>query len=199
MSGNLSVGHRFDFNTPGLTTSNIKLGTGDDNTVADDQDINNPFAYGFSVLDHLQLVLQKIANALFGKINTSTDRARNTQDMSNRMDEVIADAAKGDDKTRKPVPDEVVKYMRDNGILVDGMSIDDYISKHGGTDGLDKGSLQAVKAALDNSANRDTDLMTQGQLSIQKMTQEINAVVTQMTGLLSKWGDLLSMIAQKMY
>ncbi|WP_312284713.1 secretion protein [Yokenella regensburgei] len=199
MSGNLSVGHRFDFNTPGLTTSNVKLGAGDDNTVADDQDINNPFAYGFSVLDNLQLVLQKIANALFGKINTSTDRARNTQDMSNRMDEVIADAAKGDDKTRKPVPDEVVKYMRDNGILVDGMSIDDYISKHGGTDGLDKGSLQAVKAALDNSANRDTDLMTQGQLSIQKMTQEINAVVTQMTGLLSKWGDLLSMIAQKMY
>ncbi|WP_448868754.1 type III secretion system translocon protein SseB [Enterobacter ludwigii] len=199
MSGNLSVGHRFDFNTSALTTSNIKLGAGDDNTVADDQDINNPFAYGFSVLDNLQLVLQKLANALFGKINTSTDRARNTQDMSNRMDEVIADAAKGDDKTRKSVPDEVVKYMRDNGILVDGMSIDDYISKNGGTDGLDKGSLQAVKAALDNSANRDTDLMTQGQLSIQKMTQEINAVVTQMTGLLSKWGDLLSMIAQKMY
>jgi len=199
MSGILSVCHRFDFNTPGLTTSNIKLGAGDDNTVADEQDINNPFSYGFSALDNLQLVLQKIANAIFGKINTSTDRARNTQDMSNRMDEVIADAAKGDDKTRKPVPDEVVKYMRDNGILVDGMSIDDYISKHGGTDDLDKGSLQAVKAALDNSANRDTDLMTQGQLSIQKMTQEINAVVTQMTGLLSKWGDLLSMIAQKMY
>ncbi|ENP5941704.1 secretion protein [Salmonella enterica] len=199
MSGNLSVGHRVDFNIPGLTTSNIKLGGSDDNTVEDDQDINNPFAYGFSVLDNLQLVLQKIANALFCKINTSTDRARNTQDMSNRMDEVIADAAKGDDKTRKPVPDEVVKYMRDNGILVDGMTIDDYISKHGGTGGLDKGSLQAVKAALDNSANRDTDLMTQGQLSIQKMTQEINAVVTQMTGLLSKWGDLLSMIAQKMY
>lgn len=199
MSGNLSVGQRFDFNTPGLTTSNIKAGAGVDNTVADDQGVNNPFAYGFSVLDNLQVVLQKIANALFGKINTSTDRARNTQDMSNRMDEVIADAAKGDDKTRKPVPDEVVNYMRDNGILVDGTSIDDYISKHGGTDGLDKGSLQAVKAALDNSANRDTDLMTQGQLSIQKMTQEINAVVTQMTGLLSKWGDLLSMIAQKMY
>jgi secreted effector protein SseB len=199
MSGNLSVGHRVDFNIPGLTTSNIKLGGSDDNTVANDQDINNPFAYGFSVLDNLQLVLQKIANALFGKINTSADRARNTQEMSNRMDEVIADAAKGDDKTRKPVPDEVVKYMRDNGILVDGMTIDDYISKQGGTDGLDKGSLQAVKAALDNSANRDTDLMTQGQLSIQKMTQEINAVVTQMTGLLSKWGDLLSMIAQKMY
>jgi len=199
MSGNLSVGHRVNFNILGLTTTNIKLGGSDDNTVADGQEINNPFAYGFSVLNNLQLVLQKIANALFCKINTSADRARNTQEMANRMDEVIADAAKGDDKTRKPVPDEVVKYMRDNGIPVDGMTITDYISKHGDTDGLDKGSLQAVKAALDNSANRDTDLMSQGQLSIGKMTQEINAVVTQMSGLLSKWGDLLSMIAQKMY
>lgn len=199
MGGYLSVGHRFGFNISGLTTSNIKSGAGNDNTVANNPDVKNPFAYGLSVLDKLQLVLQKIANALFGEIDTSTDRASNTQDMSNRMDEVIAEAAKGDDKTRKPVPDEVVKYMRDNGITVDDMTIDDYISKHGGTDGLDKGSLQAVKAALDNSANKDTNLMTRGQLSIQKMTQEINAVVTQMTGLISKWGDLLSMIAQKMY
>nr|WP_275886624.1 secretion protein [Morganella morganii] len=145
------------------------------------------------------MALQKIANSLFSRINTSTNRARNTQDMANRMDEIIADAAKGDDKTRKPVPDDVISYMRDNGILVDGMTINDYIAEHQDTNGLDKGALQAVKAALDNSANRDTDLMTQGQLSIQKMTQEINAAVTQMTGLLSKWGDLLSMIAQKMY
>lgn len=199
MGGNLSVDHRYSFDISSLTTSKIKSGVGDGNTVTNNPDVNNPFSYGLSVLDKLQLVLQKIANALFGKIDTSTERASKTQDMSNRIDEVIAEAAKGDDKTRKPVPDEVVNYMRDNGITVDGMTIDDYISKHGGTDGLDKGSLQAIKAALDNSANTDTNLMTRGQLSIQKMTQEINAVVTQMTGLLSKWGDLLSMIAQKMY
>lgn len=199
MSGNLSVNHRINFNTPGFTTPDITLGTGNNNTVADNPDSNNPFAYGFSVLDNLQLALQKIANSFFARINTSTNRARNTQDMANRMDEVIADAAKGDDKTRKPVPDEVIKYMQDNGILVDGMTINDYMAQHQDADGLDKGGLQAVKAALDNSANRDTDLMTQGQLTIQKMTQEINAAITQMTGLLSKWGDLLSMIAQKMY
>ncbi|EMJ9774089.1 TPA: secretion protein [Morganella morganii] len=199
MSGNLSVNHRINFNTPGFTTPDITLGTGDNNTVADNPDSNNPFAYALSVLDNLQSVLQKIANALFARINTSADRARNTQDMANRMDEVIADAAKGDDKTRKPVPDEVIKYMHDNGILVDGMTIDDYISKHKDTDGLDKGSLQAVKAALDNSANRDTDLMTQEQLKIQKISQEINAVITQSAGANNKLGDLLSMIAQKMY
>lgn len=199
MSGNLSVNHRINFNTLGFTTPDITLGTCNNNTVADNPDSNNPFAYGFSVLDNLQSALQKIANSFFARINTSTNRARNTQDMANRMDEVIADAAKGDDKTRKPVPDDVISYMRDNGILVDGMTINDYMAQHQDADGLDKGGLQAVKAALDNSANRDTDLMTQGQLTIQKMTQEINAAITQMTGLLSKWGDLLSMIAQKMY
>ena len=199
MSGNLSVNHRINFNTPGFTTPDITLGTGDSNTVADNPDSNNPFTYALSVLDNLRLALQKIANALFARINTSADSARNTQDMANRMDEVIADAAKGDDKTRKPVPDEVIKYMHDNGILVDGMTIDDYISKHKDTDGLDKGALQAVKAALDNSANRDTDLMTQEQLKIQKISQEINAVITQSAGANNKLGDLLSMIAQKMY
>ncbi|MDH0354235.1 secretion protein [Morganella sp. GD04133] len=199
MSGNLSVNHRINFNTPGFTTPDITLGTGDNNTVADNPDSNNPFAYALSVLDNLQSVLQKIANALFARINTSADRARNTQDMANRMDEVIADAAKGDDKTRKPVPDDVIRYMHDNGILVDGMTIDDYISKHRDTDGLDKGSLQAIKAALDNSANRDTDLMTREQLKIQKISQEINAVITQTAGANNKLGDLLSMIAQKMY
>ncbi|MGK7489764.1 SPI-2 type III secretion system translocon protein SseB, partial [Salmonella enterica] len=64
---------------------------------------------------------------------------------------------------------------------------------------LDKGGLQAVKAALDNDANRNTDLMSQGQIIIQKMSQELNAVLTQLTGLISKWGEISSMIAQKTY
>ena len=200
MNGNLLINRGVGFSSPDAVGSGMGLRAGSSLPgLGDNNDLDNPFAYGFSVLDDLELVLQTLANNLFSQIQTSTERARNTQDMSNRMDEVIADAAKGDDKTRKPVPDDVVNYMRENGIHVDGMSIDDYISQHGDANGLDKGSLQAVKAALDNSANRDTDLMTQGQLSIQKMTQEINAVITQMTGLLSKWGDLLGMIAQKMY
>ncbi|EIE9949884.1 SPI-2 type III secretion system translocon protein SseB, partial [Salmonella enterica] len=53
--------------------------------------------------------------------------------------------------------------------------------------------------ALDNDANRNTDLMSQGQITIQKMSQELNAVLTQLTGLISKWGEISSMIAQKTY
>ena len=161
---------------------------------------DNPFSYGYSVLQTLLMSIQDIANNQYLDIKKSAERARQTQQMSNRMDEVIAEVAKGDDKKRAKVPDDVIQYMQANGITIDGMTIDKYIQKNGDKDGsLDKGELQAVKAALDNSANRDTDLMTQGQLTIQKMSQQMNAVITQLTGLLNKWGDICTQIAQKIF
>ncbi|WP_342322917.1 hypothetical protein AAEY27_22280 [Kosakonia sp. BYX6] len=161
---------------------------------------DNPFAYGYSVLQTLLMSIQEVANNQYLDIKESAERARKTQQMSNRMDEIIARAAKGDDKTREKIPDDVIQYMHENGISINGITIDEYIKKNGDTnDALDKGSLQAIKAALDNSANRDTDLMTQGQLTIQKMTQQMNAVITQLTGLLNKWGDICTQIAQKTF
>lgn len=161
---------------------------------------DNPFAYGYSVLQALLMSVQDIANNQYLDIKKSAERARNTQQMSNRMDEVIAEVAKGDDKKKEKIPDDVLQYMRDNGISINGMTIDEYVKDKGDSHGaLDKGDLQAVKAALDNSANRDTDLMTQGQLTIQKMSQQMNAVITQLTGLLNKWGDICTQIAQKTF
>lgn len=192
----ISIGHNYDVNTLNSVAPNFKAKSSDDDNSVD---MENPFAYALLVLGQMALVLQMMSNYRFKAMEDGTNRARNTQGMSNRMDEVIAEAAKGDDKTRKPVPDDVIKYMRDNGILVDGMTIDDYIKKHGDSSGLDKGSLQAIKAALDNSANKDTDMMTQNQLEIQRISQELSALNTQMAGLTSKWGDMLGMIAQKMY
>lgn len=165
----------------------------------DDLSQQNPFAEGYGVLLILLMVIQAIANDKFIEVQKNAERARNTQEKSNEMDEVIAKAAKGDAKTKEEVPDDVIKYMRDHGILIDGMTIDDYMAKYGDHGKLDKGGLQAIKAALDNDANRNTDLMSQGQITIQKMSQELNAVLTQLTGLISKWGEISSMIAQKTY
>ncbi|EDJ9062210.1 pathogenicity island 2 effector protein SseB [Salmonella enterica subsp. arizonae] len=159
----------------------------------------NPFAEGYSVLLTLLMVIQAIANAKFMDVQKNAERARNTQEKSNEMDEVIAEAAKGDPKTKETVPQDVIDYMRKNGITIDGMTIDQYMAKYGDHGKLDKGGLQALKAALDNDANRNTDLMSQGQLTIQKTAQMLNAVLTQLTGLISKWGDIASMIAQKTY
>ncbi|EIT9294368.1 SPI-2 type III secretion system translocon protein SseB, partial [Salmonella enterica subsp. enterica serovar Enteritidis] len=164
----------------------------------DDLSQQNPFAEGYGVLLILLMVIQAIANNKFIEVQKNAERARNTQEKSNEMDEVIA-KAKGDAKTKEEVPEDVIKYMRDNGILLDGMTIDDYMAKYGDHGKLDKGGLQAIKAALDNDANRNTDLMSQGQITIQKMSQELNAVLTQLTGLISKWGEISSMIAQKTY
>ncbi len=41
---------------------------------------------------------------------------------------VIAKAAKG--ILSQEVPEDVIKYMRDNGILIDGLTIDEYMAKY---------------------------------------------------------------------
>lgn len=133
----------------------------------------NPFAEGYGVLLILLMVIQAIANDKFIQIQKNAERARNTQEKSNEMDEVIAKAAKGDAKTKEEVPDDVIQYMRENGILIDGMTIEQYMDKYGDHGKLDKGGLQALKAALDNDANRNTDLMSQGQITIQKCLRSL--------------------------
>lgn len=140
--------------------------------------------------------LQYQGSLFYAALKRAADNARNDQEMANRVDEVIAEAAKGDDKTRKPLPDGVVQYMHDHGIKVDGQSIDDYIRDHGGSDGQDKGQLQAVKAALDNAASRENDTIQQGQLNAQKIFQQLNAMITQETSMLSSWGDINKAIAR---
>lgn len=139
----------------------------------DDLSQQNPFAEGYGVLLILLMVIQAIANDKFIEVQKNAERARNTQEKSNEMDEVIAKAAKGDAKTKEEVPEDVIIYMREHGILIDGMTIDDYMAKYGDHGKLDKGGLQAVKAALDNDANRNTDLMSQGQITIQKCLRSL--------------------------
>lgn len=161
---------------------------------------DNIFAYAYEIMLLLQDVQSSRAYAQFKDIQNASHRARDTQEKANQMDEVIAQASKGDGNAKEAVLPEVIEYMKTNGIQVDGKSIEEYIKQHAGKDGtLDKGSLQAVKAALDNSASRDSDLSSQAQLTIQKAIQMINAAISQATNLVSKWGEILQMITQKTY
>ncbi|MBG6245239.1 hypothetical protein CS369_11480 [Candidatus Symbiopectobacterium sp. 'North America'] len=161
---------------------------------------DNIFAYAYEIMLLLQNVQSSRAYAQFNDIQNASNRARDTQEKANQMDEAIVQASKGDGNTKETVPADVIEYMKTHGIQVDGKSIEDYIKQHAGADGkLDKGSLQAVKSALDNSANRDSDLSSQAQLTIQKAIQMLNAAISQATNLVSKWGDILQMITQKTY
>ncbi|MCW2474998.1 MULTISPECIES: hypothetical protein [unclassified Symbiopectobacterium] len=161
---------------------------------------DNIFAYAYEIMLLLQDVQSSRAYAQFNDIQNASNRARDTQEKANQMDEAIAAASKGDGNAKEAVPADVIEYMKTHGIQVDGKSIEDYIKQHAGADGkLDKGSLQAVKAALDNSAGRDSDLSSQAQLTIQKAIQMLNAAISQATNLVSKWGEILQMITQKTY
>lgn len=161
---------------------------------------DNIFAYAYEIMLLLQDVQSSRAYAQFNDIKNASNRARDTQEKANRMDEVVTQATKGDGNNKEAVPADVIEYMKTHGIQVNGKSIDDYIKEHGGADGkLDKGSLQAIKVALDNSAGRDSDLSSQAQLTIQKAIQMLNSAISQATNLVSKWGEILQMITQKTY
>ncbi len=193
-SGNIFWG-----NPPHITVGNNFGISNFDTGGQDDLSQKNTFAEAYKVLTFLLMVIQTIANAKFMEIQKNSERARNTQQKSNEMDEVIAKAAEEKDpKTKEEVPADVIEYMRKNGILIDGMTIDQYMDKFGDHGKLDKGGLQAVKAALDNDANKGTDLLSQGQIIIQKLNQEMSAVLTQLTSTVEKWGAISSMIGQKM-
>ncbi|ECC1506376.1 pathogenicity island 2 effector protein SseB [Salmonella enterica subsp. houtenae] len=193
-SGNIFWG-----NPPHITVGNNFGISNFDTGGQDDLSQKNTFAEAYKVLTFLLMVIQTIANAKFMEIQKNSERARNTQQKSNEMDELIARAAQEKDpKTKEEVPADVIDYMLKNGILIDGMTINQYMDKFGDHGKLDKGGLQAVKAALDNDANKGTDLLSQGQIIIQKLNQEMNAVLTQLTSTVEKWGTISSMIAQKM-
>lgn len=161
---------------------------------------DNIFAYAYKVMLFLEDVQSFRASAQFKDIQNASNRARDTQEKANQMDEVIAKASKGDGNAKEKVPEDVINYMKTHDIRVDGQSIEDYIRAHKGNDGkLDKGGLQAVKAALDSSSGRDSDLSSQAQLTIQKAIQMLNAAISQATNLVSKWGEILQMITQKTY
>ncbi len=161
---------------------------------------DNIFAYAYEIMLLLQDVQSSRAYAQFNDIQNASNRARDTQEKANRMDELVTQATKGDGNNKEAVPADVIEYMKKHGIQVDGKSIDNYIKEHAGDYGkLDKGSLQAIKVALDNSAGRDSDLSSQAQLTIQKAIQMLNSAISQATNLVSKWGEILQMITQKTY
>ncbi|CNI63110.1 MULTISPECIES: chemotaxis protein [Yersinia] len=163
------------------------------NKVHDATDI---FSMGLEVLYSFLDVLSNLASTNFKGMQARSKYANDTQDMSNQVDKIIAEAAKGDDKTKEALPDAVIDFMKKNGISVDGMSIDDYLQKYGPE--LDKGQLQAVKAALDNEKNRATDTMSQDQLQLQKVMQNYNVCANNISTLQSGLKDLLMTIARNL-
>lgn len=198
--GTLSVSSLPSINPTAFEDKEKHVGNTPQEKMPHDGSDDNIFAYAYEIMLLLQDVQSSRAYAQFNDIQNASNRARDTQEKANQMDEAVTEASKGDGNAKVAVPADVIEYMKAHGIQVDGKSIEEYIKQHADADSkLDKGSLQAIKAALDNSAGRDSDLSSQAQLTIQKAIQMLNAAISQATNLVSKWGEILQMITQKTY
>lgn len=114
---------------------------------------------------------------------------------------------------------DVVTYMDQHGIKVDGKRACDYIwslpevgymsgqqvSKEHmqhianalqAAGGLDQGKLKAVKAALETVSNRASDFVSQSQLQLQKIIQTYNVTVSLLNSMQTMLAEMNKSIAQ---
>ncbi|KOC85975.1 secretion protein EspA, partial [Winslowiella iniecta] len=125
-------------------------------------------------MENIMLLFTELANAKFDQMSKKTEVSRDAQDMANRVDALLASLA--DAKGKAELPEDVIAYMRENNIEVNGMSIDKFIAENGTN--LDKADLTAVKSALESHSGRASDFVQQNQLKLQQLMQNFNTAVT---------------------
>jgi secreted effector protein SseB len=160
----------------------------DHSAVVNRGDSQSVFGGGIAAMMMMMAMLQNQSFALFDDINAKTKRSRDSQDMANNVESTIASLDPNKPDATGTLSPDVIKYMHDNGIKVDGKTIDEYMAasadKNGG---LNKGQLAAVKAALESDSGRSSDFVQQGQLQIQQILQTFN-IATQMANSLQSMG-----------
>ncbi|NWD64114.1 hypothetical protein [Pseudomonas sp. IPO3774] len=80
---------------------------------------------GIVTMSAVMMLLQEHANATFESMTTKTEISREAQDMANRVKAILAKLTKPEDKAE--LPPEVIQYMRENNILVEGKSVDEFL------------------------------------------------------------------------
>ncbi|WP_133405760.1 secretion protein EspA [Parashewanella tropica] len=150
---------------------------------------------GIAVLYLFMNLLSELANQKYLEMQMKAKVSRDAQDKANEVNEIIAKVSKEGDKGAEPLPSDVIQYMKDNGVQIDGKDIDDYL---GGDEGkkLDKGSLEAVKDALENVSNRASDFVSQAQLQLQKIMQTYNVSVSLINSMQTMLAEMNKSIAQ---
>ncbi|MDA0116457.1 secretion protein EspA [Vibrio sp. T11.5] len=149
---------------------------------------------GIAVLYMFMNLLSEMADAKYSQMQKKSEVSRTAQDMANRVDEKVAEAAKEGDKATRTLPSDVVTYMKDNGFTVDGKSIDKYLQENGNN--LDQGKLKAVKASLETVSNRASDFVSQSQLQLQKLMQTYNVTVSLLNSMQTMLAEMNKSIAQ---
>ncbi|NMP26479.1 secretion protein EspA [Rahnella sp. SAP-1] len=170
---------------------------------------------GMCTMGDMMLLFTELANAKFQQMSNKMAVSRDAQNMANKVEIAIAKIAKDGDMTELPA--DVIDYMRANNILVDNMTIDEFIRENGNTSealkkaeerGGDKNSLWAVdyllpktallsvQKALEHTSGTASDFVQQSQLKLQQLMQNFNTAVTMANSIQSMNGESTKSIAQ---
>ncbi|KAB7897033.1 hypothetical protein GA565_14140 [Rouxiella sp. S1S-2] len=83
-------------------------------------------------MEEMMLMFTELAQGKFKQMQDKTSVGRDATDLANRVEGIIAKLASGKDVGE--LPQDVIKYMKDNNVLVGGKSIEEYLKSHGHTD-----------------------------------------------------------------
>jgi len=180
-----------------INTNNINLNAASDVKSGDTEYLSagkNTSLMGTAMvtMENIMLLFTELANAKFEQMSKKTEVSRDAQDMANRVDALLASLA--DAKATAELPADVIAYMRENNIEVNGMSIDKFLAENGTN--LNKADLTAVKSALESHSGRASDFVQQNQLKLQQLMQNFNTAVTMANSVQSMNAESTKSIAQ---
>ncbi|AUH50671.1 secretion protein EspA [Chromobacterium sp. ATCC 53434] len=139
-----------------------------------------------ATMEDIMLLFTELANAKFDQMSKKMEVSRDAQDMANKVEALLADIT--DPKATKKLPQDVLDYMKANGISVDS------VENLGGD--LKKDALTAVKSALESFSGRASDFVQQSQLKLQQLMQNFNTAVTMANSVQSMNAESTKSIAQ---
>jgi secreted effector protein SseB len=158
----------------------------EENNVSNPHPIGDTIAMMFIIMD----VLSRQTSAKLDDMQKKSDISRKAQDMANQVEAQMAKLHQPEDTTF--VPDEVRKYMRNNNIIVNDMTSEQFLR---GKKGCDKADMMSVKSALESVSGRASDFVQQSQLKMQQLMQNYNTAVQMVNSLQSMLAESTKGIA----
>lgn len=155
---------------------------------------DSPLGSAIATMSEMLALLNILSNSMFDDIQKKTQISRDAQDMANQVEQALS-RIQDPTKDTQAVPADVVQYMRENGILVNGRSIDQFLDNNSGKQ-LNKADLSAVKSALESVSGRASDFVQTSQLKIQQIMQTYNIAISMINSLQSMGAEANKSIAQ---
>ncbi len=146
---------------------------------------------GIAAMYVLMEAYANLATRKYDEIVKRSHVARDLQNYVGDVDVALAKLIKPEDKSGA-LNIGLIEYMQKNGILVEGeggtKTVTEYLGRNpvnNQIQGLNQAQLKTIRTALDGAANRASDMGTQAQLIIQKVTQSYNVAVNMINSLQS--------------